>query len=118
MRQRYSAEQWLAWIEQQAASGVTIADFCDSIGVAENTFYVWRRKLRSETVASAISEAGLSCSFVEIAVADADARSAGLIEIELPCGALVRVPAADSLIRQVLGVLLESGAAYAGGSSC
>ena len=116
MRQRYSAEQWLAWIEQQAASGVTIADFCDSIGVAENTFYVWRRKLHSETVASASSEGGLSCSFVEIAVADADARSAVLIEIELPCGALVRVPAADSLIRQVPGVLLESGAAYAGGS--
>ncbi len=71
MRQRYSAEQWSVWIEQQAESGVTIADFCDSIGVSENTFYVWRRKLCSETVASASSEAGLSCSFVEIAVADA-----------------------------------------------
>jgi hypothetical protein len=115
-RQRYSAEQWSEWIEQQAESGETIADFCDSIGVAENTFYVWRRKLRSQVVATSCLEGGLTGGLVEFAVADAP--SPGSIEIDLPCGALVRVSSDESLIRQVLGVLLEAGAPDAGGSSC
>jgi transposase-like protein len=46
MRQRdYSAEQWSTWIDQQRGSGLTIATFCGSIGVSENSLYVWWRKL-------------------------------------------------------------------------
>jgi len=37
---RHSAEQWSAWIDEQRDSGQTIAAFCGSIGVSENSFYV------------------------------------------------------------------------------
>ncbi|MBT5320162.1 MAG: transposase, partial [Chloroflexi bacterium] len=116
MRQRYSAEQWADWIAEQSESGVTISDFCDSVGVSENSFYVWRRKLRSASTGGVCSEAGLSAGFIELAVTES--RSAGRVEIELPCGALVRVPGEESLIRSVLVVLLDAGVELAGGSSC
>ena len=32
--QRYSREQWAEWIEEQKSSGLTIAEFCQSIGVS------------------------------------------------------------------------------------
>ena len=47
MGRGYPAEQWAEWVAEQAASGPTVAAFCDSIGVSENSFYVWRRKLRA-----------------------------------------------------------------------
>jgi transposase-like protein len=43
----YGAEQWLDWTAEQAGSGLTIAAFCDSIEVSENSVYAWRRKLRA-----------------------------------------------------------------------
>jgi transposase-like protein len=122
---RHSAEQWSAWIDEQRDSGQTIASFCGLIGVSENSFYVWRRKLRAEGRVASLSKASPSESFVSLSIVESGGTG-HRIEIELPCGALVRVPGDEPLIRQTLEVLLEFGAmnppsaaaASAGGSSC
>ena len=95
----YSAEQWAEWIVAQRESGLSVVDFCESIGVSQNSFYTWRRKLATDN--DALPE------FVALSIPDA----VGLprVEIELPCGAVVRLPCGDRPLRQVLGVLLDFG---------
>ena len=120
----YGAEQWAEWIDEQACSGLTISAFCDSIGVSENSFYVWRRKLRSRKDEFTT---GTAAGLVELTVVDAGVCPRGMpdgVEIDLPCGAVVRVPGDAGLLGQVLGVLLQAGAANgvashgSGGASC
>lgn len=121
MRRRYLAGQWAEWIEEQARSGLTIAAFCSLIGVSENSFYVWRRKLRAgvtgQTPGDAMANAAgtsarAAVPFVELTLAGecsgSSAQSRG-VEIDLPCGAVVRVPRDAALLEQVLSVLLTSG---------
>ena len=45
MSRGYSVEQWLAWIDEQRGSGLSVAAFCEWIGVSQNAFYVRRRQL-------------------------------------------------------------------------
>jgi transposase-like protein len=125
MGRGYGAEQWADWIAEQARSGLTIASFCDSIGVSENSFYVWRRKLRTRE--DAFTAGTAAARLVELTVVDGVRGSrgaSGVVEIDLPCGAVVRVPGNAGLLGQVLGVLLESGAVNgvsphgSGGVSC
>jgi hypothetical protein len=162
MGQRYLAEQWAAWIGEQAESGLTIAAFCGAIGVSENSFYVWRRKLRAAE-ASATGRRGAAASrdrstaragdgdvvgaggsptetaaagFVELMLTGGGSGCDGTrsgVEVDLPCGAVVRVPRDAVLLEQVLSVLLAAdssemkatasghsrrGATQAGGASC
>ena len=45
MRQRFTAEQWANWLEEFDRSDLSIKAFCQRLGVSENTFYQWRKKL-------------------------------------------------------------------------
>ena len=112
-RAKYSAKQWSAWIDQQRGSGLTIAAFCVSIGVTENSFYVWRRKLRSDRAVVSCPGKLSAESFVPLSIVESSGTS-HRIEVELPCGAVIRVPGNEQLIRLTLGLLLEFGAATAG----
>jgi len=38
---------WRALIGRQPRSGLSIRDFCESAGVSANSFFVWKRRLRS-----------------------------------------------------------------------
>ncbi len=49
MSRTYSARQWAEWIEQQKKSGLSVAAFCERIGVSQNAFYWRRRKLAEQT---------------------------------------------------------------------
>jgi putative transposase len=42
-KSRYSGEQ-IAFALRQADSGIPVADVCRQMGIAEATFYVWKRK--------------------------------------------------------------------------
>jgi len=42
-RSRFSDEQ-IAYALRQAESGVAVADVCRQLGIAEATFYVWKKK--------------------------------------------------------------------------
>lgn len=98
-RRGYSREQRLAWLEEQASSGLSVSAFCQRIGVSENSFYRWRRILGDQPEPAA-------ATFLPVSVVD----RAG-IEIDLPCGAMVRIPSGchDSM-EQVLKILIQLGA--------
>ena len=89
--QRYSREQWAEWIAEQKSSGLTIAEFCQSIGVSANSFY-WRRRRLAET-----SDAKPETTVAEtlrspfVAIDLAGTAPAALVEVDLPGGVIVRV---------------------------
>ncbi|GAA3904575.1 hypothetical protein GCM10022228_13470 [Halomonas cibimaris] len=39
---RYPAEQWQAWIDEQAASGLSQRVFCQRRGLSKSSFYLWK----------------------------------------------------------------------------
>ena len=93
MSRGYSTEQWVSRIGQQRASGLSIAAFCESIGVSQNAFHVRRRQISESREAPE--------PFVPLSIT----RSAR-VEFDLPCGATVRVSDADA-VRCVMSVLLD-----------
>jgi len=124
MAKRYSAEQWAVWVCEQRDSELSVAEFCEWIGVSLNSFYRWRQKVAAEDrlsttdglarerqVASGdtrrpLATKGLMSSeprFVPLTVLTSPA-----VEISLPCGVVVRVPNDDRSLRRVLGILLEA----------
>jgi hypothetical protein len=44
---------WRERVEQQAASGVSIRQFCDQERIPQATFYAWRRRLQERKAAHA-----------------------------------------------------------------
>ncbi len=103
MRRRHSRDQWLAWLSEQRRSNLTVSEFCQRNGISEKSFYVWRKKLAG---GSNSPKDSLSATFVPVSVKDSPK-----VEIELPCGATVRVADDGVVLRRVLKVLLETGVA-------
>lgn len=115
---RYSREQWAEWIDEQKCSGLTVSEFCKSIGVSANAFY-WRRRRLAATAeaekSSAASDVQASRSHLPqpsafVAVNLVDGSSAAVVEVDLPCGAVVRVRDSHA-ISIVLASLREHGGA-------
>lgn len=95
----------LAWrerVEGQRRSGLSIAAFCRRERISQPSFYSWRKRL-----AGSAAERPL---FVPVQVADDAPASAGL-EIELPGGAVVRLPsgASQELIRLAIAAAARAG---------
>ena len=42
------SEYWRARISEQEQSGLPVARFCKDLGISEQSFYVWRKRLRKE----------------------------------------------------------------------
>ena len=97
-RSSVGRERWLAWVAEQAKSGLSVQQFCAERQIPVNSFYVWRRKSLGEKASS-------DAKLVPVSIA----RGSSQVEIELPCGAVVKVPSDDASLRQVLEVLLELG---------
>ena len=97
MNRRFPVEQWVQWIEQQKTSGLTVAAFCESIGVSQNAFYVRRRKLAEQ---EASREAFVSLKL--------SSTSTAPVEVELGCGATVRV-SDPAYARTIVTALLNHG---------
>lgn len=102
---RYSSEQWADWIHEQQESGLSIAAFCDSIGVSANAFY-WRRRQLAEHPSAVVRSSGQS-DFVALRLRSDSA--AAVVEIDLPCGATVRV-CDQNAVGDVVAALLNHGA--------
>ena len=102
-----SAERWRGLLRQQAGSGLSVAEFCRRQGVSPPSFYQWRKRLRAESAGAEVASAG---SFLPLSVLGAGAVTA--VEIELPCGAVVRVPQSEEqALKRVLSLLLAAEAA-------
>ena len=95
MSRRFPVEQWVQWIERQKTSGLTVAAFCESIGVSQNAFYVRRRKLAEQETARE--------GFVSLALSS---TSVAPVEVELRCGATVRV-SDPTFARTIVTALLD-----------
>lgn len=106
--QRYSREQWAEWIAEQKSSGLTIAEFCQSIGVSANSFY-WRRRRLAET-----SDANPETTVAEkhrspfVAVELTETPPVAIVELDLPGGVIVRVRSSD-VVHSVITAVLDHG---------
>lgn len=98
-RRRYSREQWSGWIAEQSESGMGVAGFCEARDLPVQSFYLWRRKLSADN-----RIAGDGSSFVSVSV-----TGLSQIEIDLPCGAIIRVPPDEAATRRVIDALLQAG---------
>ncbi len=42
----YRLSQWMQVIQERQASGQSIKDFCQAMGISKNAYFYWQRKLR------------------------------------------------------------------------
>jgi hypothetical protein len=95
-RERVRGE-WVRRLARFRATGLSVAGFCRREGVSVAAFYQWRKKLGRPhepglAVVHGTRRAG-AVSFVPVSVGAAS--GAGLVEIVLPGGAMVRVSGGD-----------------------
>lgn len=112
MSRGYSVAQWVKWVEAQETSGLSVAAFCEAIGVSPNAFYARRRQLAaSPDVGRQESSGDEVAGFVSLKLAAREAVVAdgAVMEIELPGGVVVRVKD-PQVVRDVVSVILEDGA--------
>jgi hypothetical protein len=84
--ERTAAEVWRERLERHARSGVSIAEFCRRERISPPGFYQWRKRL------AGMRRAVDRPRFVPVRRAE-DAGAAEGVEIELPGGVVVRLPA-------------------------
>jgi transposase-like protein len=92
---------WREMIGRQRMSGLNIARFCEQVGVAQNSFYVWKRRLRAGVRSTGRkprrkSAALATRSLIPVRLvsdpAPSPASTAGAIEVAWPGGVVLRVP--------------------------
>jgi transposase-like protein len=93
---------WRSRLKRFEGSSLTVAEFCRREGVSQGTFYQWRKRLR-HSGARAPKRRGGGHAAGTPPVADATSgraafvpvslAAAAVVEIELPNGTRVRVPA-------------------------
>lgn len=112
-------EMWRRRLERFSSWSGTVAEFCRREGVTQGTFYLWRKRLPrpgalsravgTSLVPEAVRPTGAAprtASFVELSLTG----GAALVEIELPNGAVVRVPAeCEATLRVAIGAAGEVG---------
>lgn len=93
--------QWRQWLREWRSSGGSVREFCARRGLAEASFYGWRRELAKRD--------GARAAFVPVHVVAEAAPPARVLEVVLSGGRTVRVsPGFDAAtLRQVLAVLEE-----------
>ena len=79
------SEHWRARIAEQEQSGVPVARFCKDRGISEQSFYVWRKRLRD---AQAVRFA-----LVETESGRPQAEASSALELVLPTGERLRIGA-------------------------
>jgi transposase-like protein len=92
---RRTRDEWREVVARQEQSGLNVSKFCRRDGVTENSFYRWRRVLADESEAR----------FIPLSIV-----GRMTVDIELPCGATVKVAADRASLREVFGALLRAEA--------
>ena len=95
-------QQWRRWIDLWQKSGLSVHPFCIRHGLAEQSFYAWRRVIRLRDAAT--------ISFVPVQLSpDEQPDPTSRIEVVLAGGRTLRVaPGFDTTtLRQLLAVLEE-----------
>jgi transposase len=101
--------RWRMLVAEQRRSGLTIAAFCLDRQLAVSAFHYWKRELRTRDAERRSTRP--AARFLPVMLADAPtaspAHSASLLELALPSGEVLRVPAGFDpvTLAQVLAVL-------------
>src|SRR5262245_40825822 len=83
-RDERKERQWRRWIDQWRVSGLSVRAFCAQHGLAQASFYAWRRVLERR--------AAEQPAFVPVqVVADATPTQASALEVVLLGGRTVRI---------------------------
>lgn len=95
-RERRSASEWPALLAQWSESGETAARFASRIGVKPATLARWRKSVGSkpwakETLSPQKAPAKAASMFARVEVVEPPRRTAGLVEVMMPGGMVVRV---------------------------
>lgn len=99
---------WRRMVRQWRSSGLSVRDFCAERGVAEPSFYAWRRTI-AERDAAAVHFVPVHVIPDEQPVATDNGISSGL-ELVLSAGRRLRIgPGFDTATLQRLLPLLEEG---------
>ena len=95
---------WRGQIEGQAASALTAREWCLREQLSEPSFYAWRRKLaQRDRERSAASPTVVNQRFLPIRLTTLAASN---VELQLPSGLLIRVPAQETAaLRAILEVV-------------
>ena len=99
MRQRFSREQWIRWLDEFQQGDLSAQEFCAQKQIRIKSFYRWRGKLGRETTQRGSNHGS---DFVAVTLAGSP-----IVEIGMPCGATIRVPNDPTSLRPVLQTLLE-----------
>lgn len=100
IRRRFSRDQWAKWISAQAASGQSAAVFCKRRQLPLPTFYLWRRKMASES-----SDDTRDSTLVPLKIVANEH-----VDVELACGATIKLPVDnEQTTKKVLAVLVDLG---------
>lgn len=108
-KSKLNRDQWLALVAEYEQSGLGVAEFCATKDVSAQSFYQWRRKAEgrwpsAKVEAQDANEADRKpLTFVPLRLAGSLER----VEVELPGGVFVRVPANESTLRQVLQIVVD-----------
>jgi hypothetical protein len=97
------SEEWERLIRDQAASGMTVAKFCEASSRSVPSFYYWKRRLQLGSTArqeQAEKSAGL---FRQVALTSV---SAGQAVVRFPDGAELAFGCDPALIRAVVAQLI------------
>lgn len=98
MAKHRSGEREAFWREQvrrQSASGLSVRQFCEEMGLSEPSFYAWRRTLDQRDQAAPAPE------FLPVMLTPHVASSGSLITIELRGGRVVHLPETMAIERVV-----------------
>ena len=104
-RDERKERHWRRWISQWRTSGLSVRAFCAQHGLADASFYRWRRVLERRATEHP--------AFVPVQiVADVRPQQSSALELVLADGRAVRVaPGFDeATLRRLLAVLQEGGA--------
>jgi hypothetical protein len=96
-------QQWRRWIGNWQASGLSVRAFCARYGLAQPSFYAWRRELQRRDAERP--------AFIPVCVVADDVPVGGTgVEVVLRGGRTVRVgPGFDAAtLRQVVAALEEA----------
>lgn len=88
-RRRY----WREIIERQPTSGLNITQFCAQAGVSQNSFYVWKRRLRLRVSRERKTRAKSSLLVPVQLIPDVPSPATRQpIEVAWPSGLVLRIP--------------------------
>jgi len=111
---------WRDLVERQTASGRTIVKFCAEAGVSQNSFYVWKKRLRTAPNRQVTTPRGkhwrkkaVAKSLVPVRVIPDIGHqppTTQAIEIAWPNGIVLRVaPGCDpKTLREVFGLVMSA----------